>query len=208
MKAFRLLVMMVMAFGLALSANGQSKVKRVVTTPKKVVRTTTPGKATLLPKTNKVTKADDVRMLSPQQHINIVGPESVPGGIQTVRPQQIVDSQVVAEDEDSVYMMPQTLATFPGGDRGMIQFISTQLHYPPICQEAGIQGRVMVRFVVDKDGSISDVVALQSPHEELTKEAVRVVKMMPRWQPAVHDGHVVRCAYTLPILFRLPADKE
>lgn len=206
MKAFRLLVIMVMAFGLALSANGQNKVKKVVPTQKKVVKTTAASKATLLPKTNKVTKADDVRMLSPQQHINVVGPESVPGGIQTVRPQQIVDSQVAAENEDSVYMMPQKLASFPGGERGMVQFISSHLQYPPVCQEAGIQGRVMVRFVVNIDGSISDVVPLQSPHEELTKEAVRVVMMMPRWRPAVHDGHVVRCAFTLPITFRLPSD--
>ena len=77
------------------------------------------------------------------------------------------------------------------------------VHYPAICVKQRIQGRVIVSFAVNKDGAISDVETIQSPHPLLSKEAERVVKIMPKWVPAMFDGKPVRSSYNLPITFTL-----
>ena len=96
-----------------------------------------------------------------------------------------------------------TPAHFPGGVEACMKWLSEHLRYPASCQVAGIQGRVIVEFVVEKDGSITDVDVKSSPDDLLSKEAVRVVRAMPKWAPAFQDGHRVRQRINLPILFHL-----
>ncbi|MEX1000729.1 MAG: energy transducer TonB [Crocinitomicaceae bacterium] len=91
---------------------------------------------------------------------------------------------------------------FPGGEKAMYEWIGKQMVYPELPREIGIQGIVYVQFVVNKDGSISHVVAKQSPHEDLSKEAKRVVSLMPKWNPGEQAGKKVRVRYTLPIHFQ------
>ena len=106
-------------------------------------------------------------------------------------------------ESDKVYDLVETNAQFPGGDKECYKFINSQLKYPAKCQEMGIQGRVFVSFVVNKDGSIVDVKTLRSPDPLLTKEAERVVKLMPKWVPAIQGWKNVRSRFTLPIMFTL-----
>ena len=94
-------------------------------------------------------------------------------------------------------------AQFPGGTEQLIKFLSENVKYPVECEKQGVQGRVILRIVIDKDGSVTDVEVAKSVHPLLDAEAVRVASSMPRWQPATKDGQPVRIRYTLPITFSL-----
>lgn len=100
---------------------------------------------------------------------------------------------------DVVEQMP----SFPGGQRGLMAFLSSHVVYPTIAQENGVEGRVVVGFVVEKNGSISKINIEHSVDPSLDKEAMRVVRAMPRWTPGKHNGEYVRVKYTVPIVFRL-----
>ena len=94
-------------------------------------------------------------------------------------------------------------ASFPGGDAECMNWLRKNIKYPAICQEQGVQGMVILSFVVDRDGSVVDVKVVRSPDEHLSEEAVRLVKLMPKWKPAVEKGKIVRTRFNLPIMFRL-----
>ena len=102
-----------------------------------------------------------------------------------------------------IYDMPEQMPEFPGGADAMEQFVNDNIKYPPLAKEKGIQGKVYVQFVVEKDGSITQVKVRRGAHELLDKEAVRVIKMMPNWKPGSMRGKVVRVRYTIPIIFAL-----
>ncbi|MCR5434256.1 MAG: energy transducer TonB [Bacteroidaceae bacterium] len=110
---------------------------------------------------------------------------------------------VEADDDDRIFDIVEENAQFPGGDEACFKWLSEHIKYPTICQEQGVQGRVTVQFVVNRDGSIVDVETKRSPDPNLTKEAERVVKMMPKWKPARQGNKTVRSRFTLPVLFRL-----
>lgn len=103
---------------------------------------------------------------------------------------------------DKVDVMP----TFKEGD--LNQWISRNLTYPAIAAENNIQGKVIVCFVVERDGSISDVQVVRSVDPALDREAVRVVKCMPKWNPGRHNGKRVRVKFTLPINFRFTVEEK
>jgi protein TonB len=92
---------------------------------------------------------------------------------------------------------------FPGGETAMMTWLSSNIQYPELCAEMGIQGMSYVEFVVNTDGSICQVKGLQSPHEMLTAESMRVVKKMPKWKPGEQAGKKVRVRYTIPINYVL-----
>ena len=100
---------------------------------------------------------------------------------------------------DVVEVMPQ----YPGGQIAMMKYIMENMKYPEQAMKEGIQGRVTVRFIVEKDGSISDVKPVLSVHPLLNKEAVRVVESMPKWTPGKHNGKPVRVRFNLPVMFKL-----
>ncbi|MBP5524189.1 MAG: energy transducer TonB [Paludibacteraceae bacterium] len=115
------------------------------------------------------------------------------------------------DDDDDMIMVgmiaDEHRAEFPGGDRVLLDFLKSNLVYPKAAQDSSIQGRVIVRFTVEKDGSITDVEVARGVHPALDEEAVRVVSMMPKWQPAMRKGDPIRSKFSLPIYFRL-ADEE
>lgn len=98
-----------------------------------------------------------------------------------------------------VEMPPQ----FPGGEQAMLKYLATHVMYPAQAAEDGAQGKVVVSFVVGKDGSISKVKVIRSKHPALDREAVRVVKAMPKWIPGKMNGLLVNVTYTLPVDFKL-----
>ena len=107
------------------------------------------------------------------------------------------------EEEQKVFDYVEQMPTFPGGDAARNEFLSRTIRYPAAAEENGIQGRVVVQFVVEKDGSISNVNVVRSVDLSLDKEAIRVVKAMPRWIPGKQNGSPVRCKFTLPVSFKL-----
>lgn len=100
---------------------------------------------------------------------------------------------------DIVEVMPQ----FPGGNSELMRYLGTNIKYPTIAAENGIQGRVVLKFVVSKDGSISNIQIVRSLDPSSDKEAIRVIKGMPKWIPGMQNGHPVAVYFTLPVLFKL-----
>lgn len=110
---------------------------------------------------------------------------------------------VEADEDDRIYDVVEQNAQFPGGDAECYKWIASHLKYPSRAQEQGVQGRVTVRFVINTDGTIVDPEIVRSPDEELSAEAIRVVKAMPKWIPGRQGNKKVRCRFNLPIMFRL-----
>ena len=106
-------------------------------------------------------------------------------------------------DDDRIFDVVEENAQFPGGDTACMKWLQDHIKYPSICQEQGVQGRVIVAFVVNKDGSIVEVKVLRSPDQHLSDEAIRVVKQMPKWKPARQGNRSVRSRFNLPVMFRL-----
>ena len=90
-----------------------------------------------------------------------------------------------------------------GGQSGLFQYLSLAIKYPLVAEENGIQGRVICTFVVETDGSITDVKIVKSVNPALDKEAVRVISSMPKWKPGTMKGEAVRVKYTIPVTFSL-----
>ena len=111
--------------------------------------------------------------------------------------------EMAVEEDDRIYEMVEENAKFPGGDQACYKWLSEHQKYPKKAMEEGIQGRVFVSFVVNTDGSIVDVKVTRSPDPVLSKEAIRVVKLMPKWIPAKQGGKTVRSRFLLPLMFRL-----
>ena len=106
-------------------------------------------------------------------------------------------------DANTIFTVVEQQPEFPGGEAALMQFIKKNLKYPAFAAENGIQGRVTLSFVVEKDGSVTDIQEMRSPSEDLTKEAKRVVSAMPKWKPGKQRGKPVRVKYVLPVTFRL-----
>lgn len=120
----------------------------------------------------------------------------------------IIHEQVIAapkvEDEQPVSIaMVEQKPEFPGGEAAMYKWLGDNIVYPSAASEEGVQGRVVVEFVVGKDGSISNVKVVRPRHPALDKEALRVVKAMPKWLPGRNNGQPVKVTYTLPVTFKL-----
>lgn len=150
----------------------------------------------------------------------------------------MVDGKEAFNIGDSIFNVPAVNAKYPGGDTEIFKFLSENMRYPKLCQEFGVQGRVIISFVVEKDGSITEIKKLRGPGMELSEvdvtsykeknpesteepkvgqdlgellyeEGVRVLKAMPKWEPAKDkDGNIVRSRFNLPIQFRLSARQE
>lgn len=108
-----------------------------------------------------------------------------------------------SESSTKVYDAVDEMPSFPGGLNGLMTFLAQNMVYPVTAQENGVQGRVTVSFVVETDGSITDVKVARSVDPSLDREAMRVVKAMPKWTPGKKDGKPVRVKYTTPVVFRL-----
>lgn len=111
------------------------------------------------------------------------------------------DYEGEATGDTEIFMVVEDMPGFPGGN--VQQWISKHVKYPVLAMENGIQGKVYVQFVIEKDGSITDVKVVRGVDSSLDKEAVRVVKSMPKWKPGKQRGKPVRVSFTLPINFQL-----
>ena len=107
------------------------------------------------------------------------------------------------EVSNKVFDVVEEMPSFPGGQGALMSFLYSNIKYPVVAQENGVQGRVIVGFVVERDGSITDVKVMRSVDPSLDREAQRVVKAMPRWKPGKQNGSAVRVKYTVPVVFRL-----
>ena len=119
--------------------------------------------------------------------------------LMTANAQKTVVSQTNQKVYDKVEQMPE----YPGGMPAMIEFLQTNIKYPEDAVKQKVEGRVMVQFVVETDGSISDVHVAKQVFPSLDAEAIRVVQVMPQWVPGRENGKVVRVKYNLPIVFRM-----
>ena len=124
----------------------------------------------------------------------------------------VVDIPKAKEEpqEEVVFQVVEEMPQFPGGLSEAMKFLAKNIKYPVEAQQAKIEGRVIVRFVVGRDGSVSDVEVMRGVSPELDAEAVRVVSMMPKWIPGKQRGKAVAVKYTMPIMFRLqtPAQEQ
>jgi len=116
--------------------------------------------------------------------------------IQTVRKEQ-------EEEEAQVFFIVEEMPEFPGGEAALRKFIANAIKYPQIAQENGIQGRVYVQFVVERDGSVSNATIARGVDPSLDREALRVVNSLPKWKPGMQRGKPVKVSYTVPINFVL-----
>ncbi|MDD3078565.1 MAG: TonB family protein [Paludibacter sp.] len=113
-----------------------------------------------------------------------------------------------SKDDDPVFQVVENMPKFPGGDQALFKFLAENVRYPVTAQEKGIQGRVICSFIINKDGSVSDVEVVRSVDSFLDAEAMRVIKTMPEWEPGTQRGKTVRVKYNLPINFKLDGGKD
>lgn len=116
---------------------------------------------------------------------------------------ELEEQKVIIEEKPEIFTIVEQMPSFPGGEAEMMKFIGNNLKYPVVAQESGIQGRVTVRFVVTKEGNVDQVEVIRGIDPSCDREAVRVVKSMPKWTPGRQNGKSVPVYFTLPISFRL-----
>ncbi len=111
--------------------------------------------------------------------------------------------KINSNNDKTVLPMAETMPDFPTGMNGMMQFVQDNMIYPNEAKSAGKEGRVLLRFTVWSDGSISEIEVIRSEHQALTQEAIRLIESMPLWKPAMQGNKKVACKYSVPIIFRL-----
>ena len=134
--------------------------------------------------------------------LNVVGNDE---NGEVLKAKEVIATEPVKpkEEENKVFDVVEQMPSYPGGMGALMQYLSSNIKYPAIAEENGIQGRVICTFVVERDGSITDVRIAKSVDPSLDKEAMRVVSKMPKWIPGKQNGSAVRVKYTLPVTFRL-----
>ena len=117
---------------------------------------------------------------------------------------RIVQRQIKEVDTSGrVFTVVQQMPEFTGGQASLLKYLATRIKYPAIAQENGIQGRVSCSFVVDTDGSLKNIEVIRGIDPSLDREAVRVIREMPKWNPGVQNNMAVAVKYTVPVTFRL-----
>ena len=123
--------------------------------------------------------------------------------------QEVIEEYVPVEveeeevQEQEIFQIVEEMPSYPGGEQKLMEFVAKNIKYPQIARETGIQGRVFVGFVVEPDGSVSNVKVLRGIGGGCDEEAMRVVKSMPKWKPGKQRGKAVRVSYMLPVNFKL-----
>ena len=183
----------------------------IKTEPEKVVeqvKSSVKFTAPVIKKDEEVKEEDEIKLDEVEKSDKAVGAFNVQGNdevggevlkakeeIKAPEPSTVVEEKVF----DGVEQVP----AFPGGNTALMKCLSENIHYPVVAQENGVQGRVVVSFVVERDGHITDVQIARSVDPSLDKEAQRVVKSMPKWIPGKQNGSAVRVKFNVPVSFRL-----
>ncbi len=104
---------------------------------------------------------------------------------------------------DSIYYVAQEMPSFPGGDRELLKYLNTNLKYPTSAKQARISGTVYLKFIIERNGELSQIKVLRGINSECDDEAIRVLKASPKWNPGMHKGKAVKVQYHLPVKFAL-----
>ena len=181
--------------------------------PKKeipVARQTQKFTAPIIKKDELVKEENQVKQMDKLDDKVAVGAENHDGtkdrNIEAVRNDIAVNTPPPAPKEEvtnKVFDVVEVMPSFPGGQGALLSYLSTHVKYPVVAQENGVQGRVTVSFVVERDGSITDVHVVRSVDPSLDREAARVVSSMPNWQPGKQNGSAVRVKFNVPVQFKL-----
>ena len=122
----------------------------------------------------------------------------------TLKEEIVVEKKTpVEEKKEEIFKSVEQMPTFPGGDAALMKYLSSHINYPAMAQENGVQGRVVVQFVVTKTGKVGEVKVVRSVDKDLDREAVRVCKSLPNFVPGRQNGQPVNVWYTLPVTFKL-----
>ena len=113
---------------------------------------------------------------------------------------EVVEEEVV---EQEIFQIVEEMPSYPGGEKALLEYVAKNIKYPQIARETGIQGRVFVGFVVEPDGSVSNVKILRGIGGGCDEEAMRVIKSLPKWKPGKQRGRAVRVSYQIPVVFKL-----
>ena len=133
---------------------------------------------------------------------NVQGNDEIGGEVLKAK-EEIAQPEPPKPEENKIFDVVEERPSFPGGDAALMQWLNSNIKYPVIAAENGIQGRVVVQFVVSKTGAISDAKVLRGVDPSLDREALRVVNSMPNWTPGKQNGTTVNVRYTLPVTLRL-----
>ncbi len=172
--------------------------------PEEMIPITLPEKKTVPPPPAAVTKADIIEIVDDDADIDDEILASTEDNTPWLDPQEYEVIMVEPEpDPDEIHIAVEEVPEFPGGVAALMAYLRKNIKYPAICRENNIQGKVIVTFVVNKDGSIVDVEVAKGVNPALDKEAVRVISQMPNWTPGRQLGRAVRVRYSVPVSFRL-----
>ena len=180
--------------------------EKVVEQVKSSVKFTAP----VIKKDEEVKEEDEIKLDEVQKSDKAVGAFTVEGNDEVGGAVLKAKDDIAAPEppkhvveETKIFTVVEQMPMFPGGDAALMAYLRDNIHYPTVAAENGVQGRVVVGFVVERDGSITDVNVLRSVDPSLDREAMRVVKGMPRWTPGKQNGSAVRVKYQVPVTFRL-----
>ena len=180
--------------------------EKVVEQVKSSVKFTAP----VIKKDEEVKEEDEIKLDEVQKSDKAVGAFTVEGNDEVGGAVLKAKEDIAAPEppkhvveETKIFTVVEQMPMFPGGDGALMSYLSSNIHYPTVAAENGVQGRVVVGFVVERDGSITDVNVLRSVDPSLDREAMRVVKSMPKWTPGKQNGSAVRVKYQVPVTFRL-----
>ena len=180
--------------------------EKVVEQVKSSVKFTAP----VIKKDEEVKEEDEIKLDEVQKSDKAVGAFTVEGNDEVGGAVLKAKEDIAAPEppkhvveETKIFTVVEQMPMFPGGDAALMGYLRDNMHYPTVAAENGVQGRVVVGFVVERDGSITDVNVLRSVDPSLDREAMRVVKGMPRWTPGKQNGSAVRVKYQVPVTFRL-----
>ena len=181
------------------------KVEQVVEKVKSSIKFTAP----VIKKDNEVNPEDEMKSQDEIMNskvavgfANVIGNDES-GEVLKAKEALVTEPVKPKEEENKVFEVVEQMPSFPGGMNALMDYLRKSIKYPPVAEENGIQGRVVCSFVVERDGSVTDVRVAKSVDPSLDKEAVRVVSAMPKWIPGRQNGQSVRVKYTLPVTFRL-----
>ena len=183
----------------------QEKIEQVVEKVKSSIKFTAP----VIKKDDEVRPEDEMKSQDEIMNSKVaVGFANVIGNDESgevLKAKEMIVNEPVKpkEEENKVFDVVEQMPSFPGGMAALMAYLQKNIKYPPVAEENGIQGRVVCSFVVERDGSVTDIKVAKSVDPSLDKEAVRVVSTMPRWIPGKQNGQSVRVKYTLPVTFRL-----
>ena len=178
--------------------------ERIVERVKSSVKFTAP----VIKKDEEVREEDEIKLDEVEKSDKSIGAFTVEGndevGGEVLKAKEEIAAPEPPKEEDSkVFDVVEQMPSFPGGQAALMKWLADNMNYPVIAAENGVQGRVVVQFVVEKDGSVSDVQVVKSVDPSLDKEASRVVSAMPKWIPGKQNGAAVRVKYTVPVTFKL-----